>query len=96
MTQDGQRPRASEQKVPSFNGFHASFNKCLVVSRTCCHKSYDKPPSKSVPHANLCEAMEAVELKNIPFVVIYGDLPVYSLLVELCSENEEKFIKILP
>ena len=96
MTQDGQRLRASEQKVPSFNGFHASFNICLVVSRSCCHKSYVFAPSKSVPHANLCEAMEAVELKNIPFVVIYGDLPVYSLLVELCSENEEKFIKILP
>ena len=46
------------------------------------HKSYDEPPSKSVLYANLCETMEA-------------DLPVYSLLVELYSENEEKCSKIL-
>ena len=59
------------------------------------HKSYDKPPFKSVLHANLCETMEAVELKNMPFIVTCGDLPVFSSLAELCSENEEKFNKIL-
>ena len=57
MTQDGERARPSEQKVSSFNGFHASFSKSLVASRPYYHKSYDKPPSKSVPHANLCETM---------------------------------------
>ena len=40
--------------------------------------------------------MEAVELKNMPFIVICGYLPVYYLIVELCSENEEKFSKIPP
>ena len=39
--------------------------------------------------------MEAVELKNMPFIVTCGDLPVFSSLAELCSENEEKFNKIL-
>ena len=63
MTQDGECPRPSEQKVPSFNGFHASFSKSHVASRPYYHKSYDKPPSKSVLHANLCETMEAVNLK---------------------------------
>ena len=96
MTQDSELPQPSEQKVPSFNGFYASFGKSPVVSRPYYHKSHDKPPSKSVLHANLCETMEAVELKNVPFIVICGDLPVYSLLVELYSENEEKLSKILP
>ena len=96
MTQDGERPQLSEQKVPSFNGFYASFSKSPVVSRSYYHKSYDKPPSKSVLHVNLCDTMEAVELKNVPFIVICGDLPVYSLLVELYSENEEKLSKTLP
>ena len=31
MTQDGERPQPSEQKVPSFNGFHASFSNSPVV-----------------------------------------------------------------
>ena len=65
---DGERPHPLEQKVPSFNGFHASFSKSPVVSRTSYHKSYDKPPSKSVLNANLCEVMEAVKLKNMPFI----------------------------
>ena len=82
--------------MPSFNGFHASFSKSLVVSRPHYHKSYDKPPSKSVLHVNLCETMEPLELKNMPFIVICIDLPVYSLLVELFSENKENLSKILP
>ena len=94
--QDGECPRPSEQKVSSLNRFHASFSKSPGVSGPYYHKSYDKPPSKSVLHANLCETMEVVELKNIPFIVICGELPVYSLLVQLCSENEGKFSKILP
>ena len=32
----------------------------------------------------------------MPFIVICGSLPVYSLLLELCSKNEEKFSKIIP
>ena len=44
----------------------------------------------------MCETVKAVELKKMPFVVICGDLPVYSLLVELVSENNQKFSKILP
>ena len=40
--------------------------------------------------------MEAVELKKMSFIVICGDLSVYSLLLEVCSENEEKFSKLLP
>lgn len=52
-------------------------------------KLYDQPSSKSVVHANLCKTTEAVEVKNISFIVNCGDLSVCSLLVELCSKNEE-------
>ena len=96
MMQDGERPRPSVQKVSSFNGFHAIFSKSPVEVYPYYHTLYDKPPSKSVLYANLCETMEAVELRNISFILICGDLPADSLLVKLCSENEEKFSKILP
>ena len=59
---NAKRFRSSEQKLPSFNGFHASFGKYLVVSRPYYHKMHDKLPSKIVLHVNLCEATEAVEL----------------------------------
>ena len=47
--------------------------------------------SRSVLHANLYEITEAVELKNMSFNVICGDLPVYSLLR---SANEWRAITI--
>ena len=52
ITQDGKRPRPSEQKVSSFNGFHASFSKSLVVIRSYYYKSYNKLSSKIILHAN--------------------------------------------
>ena len=64
------------------------------MSRPYYHKSYGKPPSKSVLHVNLYETMKEVEHNNMPFIIICGDLSVYSLLVE--NENEEKFSKVLP
>ena len=79
--QDVQFLPPSEQNVLSFNRFHASFSKCLVLSKPYYHKSFDKPPSKSILHANLCETVE--ELNNMPFSVVCGELLVYSLLVEL-------------
>ena len=62
MTQDGERPQSSEQKLLFFNGFDASFSKSPFNNIRYYHKSYDKPPPKSVLYANLCEAMKAVEL----------------------------------
>ena len=88
MTQEGERPRPSDQSVKSFNSFHESFRNFPVLSRLYYHKLYNKPPSKRLLYANLCETMEAVGFKNMPFIVICEDFPVYSLLVELCSQNE--------
>ena len=72
MPQDGKRPLPSEQKVPPFNVFNAFFCKTLVLDRPYYHKLYDKPPSKSVLDANLCETMKTAELKNMSFFVICG------------------------
>ena len=62
MTEDGERPQSSEQKLLSFNGFDASFSKSSFNNIRYYHKSYDEPPPKIVLYANLCETMEAVEL----------------------------------
>ena len=40
--------------------------------------------------------LNIIEEKNIPFVVLTGDQPVYTLLVQLRNENKEKFNKIIP
>ena len=40
--------------------------------------------------------LKIVEEKNIPFVLLTGDQPVYTLIVQLRNENKEKFNKIIP
>ena len=93
MTNEGERPSPNEQTVPSYNGFHASFGERQPLSKTHFHKSYDRSPTKSVLYTNMCETSQAAELKNMPFVVMCGDLPVFMIHVELVGENPEKFGK---
>ena len=40
--------------------------------------------------------LKIVEEKNIPFVLLTGVQPVYTLIVQLRNENKEKFNKIIP
>ena len=40
--------------------------------------------------------LKIVEEKNIPFVLLTSDQPVYTLTVRLRNENKEKFNKIIP
>ena len=40
--------------------------------------------------------LNIIEEKNIPFVLLTGDQPVYTLIVQLRNENKKKFNKIIP
>ena len=40
--------------------------------------------------------LNIIEEKNIPFVLLNRDQPVYTLIVQLRNENKEKFNKIIP
>ena len=40
--------------------------------------------------------VEAGELKEMPFIQLVGDQPVYALILELKNENPEKYKNILP
>ena len=39
--------------------------------------------------------LNIIEEKNIPFVLLTGDQPVYTLIVQLRNESKEKFNKII-
>ena len=40
--------------------------------------------------------LNIIEEKNIPFFLLTGDQPVYTLIVQLRNENKKKFNKIIP
>ena len=40
--------------------------------------------------------LNIIEEKNTPFVLLTGDQPVYTLIVQLRNENKKKFNKIIP
>ena len=58
--------------------------------------TYPDPPKKSVLNDVLNKAKCAIERKNMPFAVVVGDQPVYTLLVEIKSEHPDKFKQIIP
>ena len=44
----------------------------------------------------MCETAQAAELKNMPFVIMCGDMLVIQLHVELAAENPDRFSKLVP
>ena len=51
--------------------------------------SLPQSPTKSVIFTLLEKAVGAAEKKNMPFIQVVGDQPVYAFIVELKSENQE-------
>jgi len=92
---DRTRPKPEEQTVPGFSGFHARMSNGEEKSRPIYHMTYPNPPSKTILNDVMCKLTKSMEEK-MPFAIIVGYRPVYLLMLELKSENEELFSKILP
>lgn len=94
--EDRSRPTPEEQTVPGFSGFQARMSNADEKSRAIYYMTYPDPPSKTVINDVLCKLAKAIEEKEMPFVIVVGDHPVYVLMLELKCENPDKFSKILP
>ena len=92
----GERPPPVDQIVPGFAGFQALISTSAEKSKPYYFMTYQDPPKKAVLTDVLVKANKAIERKNMPFAVVVGDQPVYTLLVEIKSEHPEKFEKIIP
>ena len=84
------------QMIGSFAGFQASMSDEVTKSKPYYWLTFPKPPHKSVTHEIMTRLLNIIEDKNIPFVLLTGDQPVYTLIVQLRNENKEKFNKIIP
>ena len=85
-----------EQDIPSFTGFMNSIMPQDDKSNAYYFLSLPKSPSKAVVYTCLEKAAAAAKEKKMPFIQCIGDQPVYTFIVELKTENPEKFKHILP
>ena len=93
---DRSRPKPEEQTVPGYFGFYANMSKPVEKSQAIYHMTYPNPPSKTILYDVMCKLTNSIDEKKMPFAVIVGDHPVYVLMLELKSENDCLFSKILP
>ena len=58
--------------------------------------TYPEPPKKSVLHDVMMKITKAIQRKDMPFAVVVGDQPVYTLLVEIKNEHSQMYENIIP
>ncbi|XP_028404399.1 uncharacterized protein LOC114527028 [Dendronephthya gigantea] len=93
---EGGRPPPKQQTVPGFAGLQAMLADFVEKSKPYYFMTYPDPPKKSVLNDVMIKVNNAIGVKNMPFAVVVGDQPVYTLLVEIKSEHPQKFGKIIP
>ncbi len=87
---------AVEQKVGSFGGFQSIVQRSVTRSKAHYFLTLPKAPHKSIVHEVMLRLIALIKEKEIPFIQLDGDQPVYSLIVQLRNENRASFEQILP
>ena len=85
-----------EQEIGSFAGFQALLETEVSKSKPYYWLTFPKPPHKSVTHEIMMRLLQVIGKKNLPFVLLTGDQPVYTLIVQIRNEGNGKFQKIIP
>jgi len=86
----------NEQSVGAFAGFQASVQQTIVKSKPYYFLTFPSPPYKSVVHEVMERMVAAATTKNMPFIQLVGDQPVYALIVQIRYEHPDQFSIILP
>ena len=58
--------------------------------------TFPKPQHKSVTHEIMNRLLKVIYEKNLPFLILTGDQPVYTLIVQIRNKKSDKFKKIIP
>lgn len=84
------------QMIPAFIGFQSQVQPEVNKSKAYYFLTFPKPPNKSVVHEVMCRMTQAAKHKDMPFLLLVGDQPVYALMVQLRAENPVTFSAIIP
>ena len=92
----GERPSVEQQSVPSYSGFQSCLLRYTRKSKLYYHVTYNEPPKKSVIYDVMNKLLDTMKDKGMSFPFLVGDLPTYNLILQLKTENLEKFLSIIP
>jgi len=92
----GEWPIPTNQGVSGFAGFQALTSAPVERSKAYYFMAYPEPHKKPVLNNVMMKITKAIQAKSMPFAVVVGDQPVYILLVEIKSEQPQKYEKIIP
>ena len=84
---DAQNIRHDDQTIGSFAGFQSLLNDAVTKNKPCYWLNFPKAPHKSVTHEITNRLLEVIDEKNMPFLILTGDKPVYTLIVQIRNEN---------
>ena len=80
----------------AFSGFQATVKPPVTKSKPYYFLTYPSPPHKAVVHEVMDRMVTAANTKNMPFIQLVGDQPVYVLIVQVKYEHPDQFSVILP
>ena len=89
----GERPAAVDQKVPGFAGLQALISAPIERSKAYYFMTYPEPPKKPVLNDVMLKVKKSIQTKRMPFAVVVGDQPVYTLLE---NEHPQEYEKPIP
>ena len=72
---NGDQSDVDQQQVPAYSGMQACPNQAGERSKAYYQSTYPEPPSKSVINDIMVKNVEGMRQKNIPFLLMVGDLP---------------------
>ena len=90
---DAQSISHEDQTIGSFGGFQSLLKDAVTKSKPYYWLDFPKPPHKSVTHEVINCLLKVINNKNILFVILIGDQPVYTIIVQIRNENSDKFKK---
>ena len=90
------RPDPTEQAIPSFSGFQASISTPIQQSKAYYHHTNPRPPRKVVCYDIMYKLSAMIKEKDIPFLVLVGDYPVYAFFLELKTAHPVLYADIIP
>ena len=96
ITKEGDNIPSESQNTNSFAGFQALLCNQMTKRKPYYLLTFPKRPHKLIIYEIMPRVLKVIDEKNMPFVLLTGDQPVYTLIVQIRNENDGRFNKIIP
>ena len=71
----------SEQKIGAYSGFQANIYDSSPKGKAYYNMTHSQPSNKTVVHEMMCRSVAAADKKDMAFIQLVGNQPVYALIL---------------